>query len=161
MEMLVVATDPGEQREQPKQWINIDQPVDEASNSAVDWPGKKNVPARQQWWSSHVIMSGHHRRWKVSCEPLTYQSPILQVTHKPTCEPTNINQKQTTKQNGQYSLVPEKRHQQNQYSPKWVLLDSPGWFESPLVCWTLRPFACNAHRRSLDLSATGNHPGTR
>ena len=38
MEMLVVATGPGEQREQPKQWINIDQPVDEASNSAVDWP---------------------------------------------------------------------------------------------------------------------------
>ena len=74
------------------------------------------MPTRQQWWSSHVIMSGHHRRWKVSCEPLTYQSPILQVTPKPTCEPTNINQKQTTKQNRQYSLVP-KKSQQNQYSP--------------------------------------------
>ena len=95
---------------------------------------------------------------------LANQSTHLPITnpHKPTCEPTNINQKQTTKQNQQYSLVPEKR-QQNQYSPKWVL-DSPGWSESPLACWTLRPFACNAHSRSrtclphfitLELDKTG------
>ena len=103
------------------------------------------------------------------------QSTHLPITHppKPTCEPTNINQTQTTKQNQQYSLVP-KKSQQNQYSPfalrvgsgsqnesYWIVRVDPShhWHVehcSPLhemliaVAWT-----CLPHFITLELDKTG------